>query len=308
MKVADFGIARAMNAPTESNLTQAGSVMGTATYFSPEQAQGAQPDPRSDLYSLGIVLYEMVCGRPPFSGENPVSIAYKQVHEQPQPLNQLVADVPKSFEAIVAKLLAKKPEIRYPTAEAVRDDLRRFRNGEPVLALASAMGAAPATTAVPRAAAPAATVGLPRTTAMPGTGQRPPTRPPTAAQRQQSDGRGGMYAVIGFLALIALVVGGIVHLAGKTQQEAIDYLNGQGLVLNSAIVTENNPDVEAGKVIRTDPAAGTQVNQGDVITLVISAGVNQVAILPVTKGSPRPTPPPTSPPTPTSSSSRLPKR
>ena len=71
-------------------------------------------------------------------------------------------------------------------------------------------------------------------------------------------------------------------LAGKTQQEAIDYLNGQGLVLNSAIVTENNPDVEAGKVIRTDPAAGTQVNQGDVITLVISAGVNQVAIPPVT--------------------------
>ena len=367
VKVADFGIARAMNAPTESNLTQAGSVMGTATDFSPEQAQGATPDPRSDLYSLGIVLYEMVGGRPPFSGENPVSIAYKQVHEQPQPLNQLVADVPKSFEAIVAKLLAKKPEIRYPTAEAVRDDLRRFRNGEPVLALASAMGAAPATTAVPRAAAPAATVGLPRTTAMPGTGQRPPTRPPTAAQRQQSDGRGGMYAVIGFLALIALVVGGIVlfnalakdkqpsefampdvanqvleagsqalvdaglqlnapvieenpafaegtitrtdpvagttvlrgqvvtvfynpvktsfaldDLAGKTQQEAIDYLNGQGLVLNSAIVTENNPDVEAGKVIRTDPAAGTQVNQGDVITLVISAGVNQVAIPPVT--------------------------
>lgn len=366
VKVADFGIARAMNAPTESNLTQAGSVMGTATYFSPEQAQGATPDPRSDLYSLGIVLYEMVGGRPPFSGENPVSIAYKQVHEQPQPLNQLVADVPKSFEAIVAKLLAKKPEIRYPTAEALRDDLRRFRNGEPVLALASAMGAAPATTAVPRAAA-AATVGLPRTAAMPGTAQRPAARPPTAAQRRQSDGRGGMYAVIGFLALIALVVGGIVlfntlakdkqpsefampdvtnqvldagsqalvdaglqlnapvieenpafaegtitrtdpvagttvlrgqvvtvfynpvktsfaldDLAGKTQQEAIDYLNGQGLVLNSAIVTENNPDVEAGKLIRTDPAAGTQVNQGDVITLVISAGVNQVAIPPVT--------------------------
>ena len=71
VKVADFGIARAMNVPTESNLTQAGAVMGTATYFSPEQAQGAQPDPRSDLYSLGIVLYEMVAGRPPFTGENP---------------------------------------------------------------------------------------------------------------------------------------------------------------------------------------------------------------------------------------------
>ena len=115
VKVADFGIARAMNAPTETNLTQVGAVMGTATYFSPEQAQGAQPDPRSDLYSLGIVMYEMVAGRPPFTGENPVSIAYKQVHDAPQPLNQIVADVPRPYEAIVAKLLAKNPEMRYPT-------------------------------------------------------------------------------------------------------------------------------------------------------------------------------------------------
>ena len=141
VKVADFGIARALNAPTESNLTQVGSVMGTATYFSPEQAQGAQPDPRSDLYSLGIVMYEMVAGKPPFTGENPVSIAYKQVHDAPQPLVQIVADVPRSFEAIVAKLLAKDPKLRYPSSAALRDDLRRFRNDEPVQALAAAQGA-----------------------------------------------------------------------------------------------------------------------------------------------------------------------
>ena len=368
VKVADFGIARAMNAPTESNLTQAGSVMGTATYFSPEQAQGANPDPRSDLYSLGIVLYEMVAGRPPFSGENPVSIAYKQVHEQPQPLNQLVADVPKPFEAIVAKLLAKKPEIRYPTAEAVRDDLRRFRNGEPVQALANAMGAAAGTTAMARTAVPAATVGLPRTTAMPGTaGTGAVPRTALVQHPQQPEGRGGMYAVIGFLALIALVVGGLVlfnalskdtapsefampdvtgallevgsavltdkglqlnpaqvdpappvdwpegtitrtdpvfgvsvqrgqavtvfyvpvrtpfaldDLSGKTQQEAVDYLNTKGLVLNPTL-TEDNPTVEAGKVIRTDPPTGTQVRQGDAVTLVISAGANQVAVPPI---------------------------
>ena len=372
VKVADFGIARAMNAPTESNLTQAGSVMGTATYFSPEQAQGAQPDPRSDLYSLGIVLYEMVAGRPPFSGENPVSIAYKQVHEMPQPLNQLVADVPKSFEAIVAKLLAKKPEIRYPTAEAVRDDLRRFRNGEPVQALASAMGPAPAV-AQPRTVPPTATVGLPRTTAMAGVPGMPGTgaMPRTAAQAQQyqqpqqyddGGGRGGMYAVIAFLALIALVVGGIVlfnalskdkqpanftmpnvvgssleegtkvlsdkglqvnpiiadpvdpafpdgsivrtnpvaespvqrdalvevyynpiktpfaleEMAGKDQQEAYDLLSGQGLIVT--VITEPSTEVEAGKVIRTEPAAGTQVKQGDAITLVVSAKPNQVSV------------------------------
>ena len=136
VKVADFGIARALNAPTESNLTQAGAVMGTATYFSPEQAQGAQPDPRSDLYSLGVVMYEMIAGRPPFTGDNPVGIAYRQVHDYPTPLNQLVADVPRPFEAIVAKLLAKDPAVRYSTADALREDLRRFRMGERPVALA----------------------------------------------------------------------------------------------------------------------------------------------------------------------------
>jgi serine/threonine-protein kinase len=364
VKVADFGIARAMNAPTESNLTQAGSVMGTATYFSPEQAQGAQPDPRSDLYSLGIVLYEMVAGRPPFNGENPVSIAYKQVHENPQPLNQIVADVPKPFEAIVAKLLAKKPELRYPSAEAVRDDLRRYRNGEPVMALAAVAGAAAAaapraaaattaTTAMPRQAGPSATAAMPRTTSV--AAQPPP------ADRSNT----GLYAVIGFLALIALIAGGIVlfnvlskdstpsnfampnvvgqpldagsktltdaglqvnlkpdnnaavskgaitktspvanvqvkkdqvvdvyynpvdtpfaldDVSGLTQQAATDKLVGLGLTVNPTPVTENNPNLIAGSVIRTQPAAGQQVKQGDTITLVVSAGPNQVSIPPV---------------------------
>ena len=113
VKVADFGIARALNSSTESQLTQAGAVMGTATYFSPEQAQGAQPDPRSDLYSLGIVMYEMAAGRPPFGGDNPVSIAYKQVHDYPTPLNQVVLDIPRPYEAIIAKLLTKDPAVRY---------------------------------------------------------------------------------------------------------------------------------------------------------------------------------------------------
>ena len=139
LKVADFGIARALGSAADSNLTQVGAVMGPAAYLSPEQAQGGQPDPRSDLYSLGIVLYEMVGGRVPFSGDNPVSIAYKQVHEAPLPLNQLASDVPRAFEAIVARLLAKDPDLRYATAEAVRDDLRRFRDGIPVQALADAI-------------------------------------------------------------------------------------------------------------------------------------------------------------------------
>ena len=140
VKVADFGIARALNSSTESQLTQAGAVMGTATYFSPEQAQGAQPDPRSDLYSLGIVMYEMAAGRPPFGGDNPVSIAYKQVHDYPTPLNQVVLDIPRPYEAIIAKLLTKDPAVRYSSADALREDLRRFRNGERPVALESARG------------------------------------------------------------------------------------------------------------------------------------------------------------------------
>jgi len=363
VKVADFGIARALNAPTESSLTQAGSVMGTATYFSPEQAQGAQPDPRSDLYSLGIVLYEMVAGRPPFSGENPVSIAYKQVHENPQPLNQLVADVPKPFEAIVAKLLAKKPEVRYQTAEDVRDDLRRFRNGEPVQAMAAVLGAAAAV--APRPPQVAATTAMARTTGpLPGvtTAMGRTAVQPQQYQSQRKD-RTGMYVVVGFLALIALVAGAIVlfnvlakdtptdfampnvvgvtleegiktlqdaglvpnpveepnpavaagtigrtepiadtlvkkgqtvdvfftaavapfvldDMAGKTQADASAALQLLGLTIDPTIITENNPDVPQGSVIRTDPAAGSTMQQGDTIKLIVSAGPNQVAIPP----------------------------
>jgi serine/threonine-protein kinase len=238
VKVADFGIARAMNSAADSNLTQVGLVMGTATYFSPEQAQGAQPDPRSDLYSLGIVLYEMVGGKPPFSGDNPVSIAYKQVHEAPQPLNQIAPDVPKPFEAIVAKLLAKNPAHRYPDGEALRDDLRRFRNGEPVRALAEMMGAAGAaaagaavaagaagaagavkpsqpkqpivvgtTASVPVSIAdPSATALMPRTQGVPG---QYPTGSNEAVYYDPPPRR-GWYGIAAFVAVVLLIIGGFV--------------------------------------------------------------------------------------------------
>ena len=250
VKVADFGIARAMNSATESNLTQVGSVMGTASYFSPEQAQGAQPDPRSDLYSLGIVMYEMVAGKPPFTGENPVSIAYKQVHDQPTPLNQIVDGVPRPFEAIVAKLLAKDPKLRYPSAHALRDDLRRFRNGEQVQALvaAAARPGTPARTTADRRrrrrADPAGrhdpdrrATHVARAPSRPPTRRSPAHRPaampqqpgpdltayppgasPEARYYQDHNSRTGWYALAAFIALIALVAGGVLLYQGLTKE------------------------------------------------------------------------------------------
>lgn len=140
VKVADFGIARALGSAVEEGLTQTGSVMGTATYLSPEQAQGSQPDPRSDIYSLGVVMYEMVAGRAPFIGDNAVGIAYQQVHGVPPAPSEFVSDVPREFEAIVAKCMAKSADRRYGNANALRDDLRRFNAGEEVVALTDVRG------------------------------------------------------------------------------------------------------------------------------------------------------------------------
>ena len=301
VKVADFGIARALNAPTESNLTQVGSVMGTATYFSPEQAQGAQPDPRSDLYSLGIVMYEMVAGRPPFTGENPVSIAYKQVHDSPQPLVQIVADVPRSFEAIVAKLLAKDPKMRYPSAAALRDDLRRFRNDEPVQALAAATAragaagagllagaAAGATTVNPTVAPTGMIPGVaPRSDSVPSTGMveagYPTGASADAMYYDTNPSRTGWYALGAFVALILLVVGGVLLFqalggddtsAEPTQFVLDDYTNKPLEEVTADLTAKNirfvtTPEesslVAVNFVVRTDPPAGTLILKDDTV-------------------------------------------
>ena len=293
VKVADFGIARALNAPTEANLTQVGSVMGTATYFSPEQAQGAQPDPRSDLYSLGIVMYEMVAGKPPFTGENPVSIAYKQVHDSPQPLVQIVADVPRSFEAIVAKLLAKDPKLRYPSGTALRDDLRRFRNDEPVQALAAVQGAQNRAATVAGATVGATTVNpttaptgmMPESTArstnVPSNGMMEagyPTGASSDALYYDTNGsRTGWYALGAFVALILLVIGGVLLFqalsnddgGGEAEQFVLDDYTGKPLPevttdltaknIRFTPIAEENNLVPANFVHRTDPIAGTLI-------------------------------------------------
>src|SRR5580698_8011941 len=156
VKVTDFGIARAVN--TEESLTQTGAVMGTAAYFSPEQAEGKGVDARSDIYSLGVVLYEMAVGKPPFTGDSPVAVASKHVRDQPVLPREANPAVPAALEAIIMKALSKSPDDRYPTAEEMRADLLRFADGRPVeagdpgatgvVAATSAMAAVGATQAV----------------------------------------------------------------------------------------------------------------------------------------------------------------
>ncbi len=148
VKVADFGIARAIG--QSETVTQTGLVMGTATYFSPEQAQGLGVDGRSDVYALGVVLYEMVTGRPPFTADTPVAIAYKHVSETAALPSEIEPRVPRDLEAIIMQAMAKQPQARYATAQDLHDDLERFMRGQPVLA-----------------APPTVTTGVAQTTAVP---------------------------------------------------------------------------------------------------------------------------------------------
>ena len=132
VKVTDFGIARVTT--TADTVAQTAAIMGTAAYLSPEQAQGLPNDGRSDIYSLGCVLYEMVTGRPLFLGDSPVAVASKQVLEQPVPPSRLNPDITADLDAVILRTLAKNPANRYQSADEMRADLERAKRGLPVLA------------------------------------------------------------------------------------------------------------------------------------------------------------------------------
>ncbi|QKG23662.1 Stk1 family PASTA domain-containing Ser/Thr kinase [Actinomadura verrucosospora] len=150
VKVMDFGIARAM-ADSASTMTQTAQVIGTAQYLSPEQAQAKRVDARSDIYSTGCVLYELLTGRPPFTGDSPVAIAYQHVREEPVPPSQVDPQIPQWADAMVLKAMAKDPDHRYQNATEFRQEIQRVLQGQPVASTAAStmlMGAQPQGTQV----------------------------------------------------------------------------------------------------------------------------------------------------------------
>ena len=286
VKVMDFGIARAKN----SVMTQTSSVLGTAHYISPEQAQGKELTATSDIYSLGIVLYEASTGKLPFDGPDAVSVAMKQVNDYPTPPREINPDLDPAFEAIIMKAMAKNPSERFATAQDMRHALNDYLAGRPV-ALGGFTGAETAVMG-------GAVVPLP----IDGTAVMPAMGGTNAA----SNGNGGknyrssngkkksskkaVAIVIGVIAALALIgglafalMGGfgsgepVPDVTGKTVDEATLVLQNAGFELGTTS-TKYDDGVEAGKVISQDPAAEAKREKGTKVNLVISQGTEQVAV------------------------------
>jgi eukaryotic-like serine/threonine-protein kinase len=287
IKVMDFGIARAMS-DAQATMTQTAQVIGTAQYLSPEQARGERVDSRSDLYSTGCLLYELLTGRPPFTGDSPVAIAYQHVRENPVPPSRVDPDVPPWADGIVLKAMAKSPADRYQTAADMRADLQRAASGMPV------------------AAAPPTRFDMYPQTQRMGTGtmmagatsQIPPVEDYDYAGRDYdyagSGGRGGTNRrwipwVLGVVLVIA-VVGGVAYylLAGAGKTYAVPLVNGEPVAraqaqiqaqhLRSTLVYRNSNSVKANTVINSNPAEGNNVPANTLVTLFVSKGQAPVAV------------------------------
>ncbi|HUZ41206.1 MAG TPA: Stk1 family PASTA domain-containing Ser/Thr kinase [Acidimicrobiales bacterium] len=283
VKVTDFGIAQAMS--VDDQLAEEGSVMGTATYFSPEQAEGAPVDGRSDIYSLGVVLYEMLAGRPPFIGDSPVEVSVQHVHGTVPPPSEFNSTIPADLQAIVMEALAKSPDRRYQSAEDLRSDLMRFTEGQPVRAAQHdvAFFGFDATRAVSKVAPGEHTKAVPMMTG-----------PRTDVRRRRNNSA----SVIVVVVLLLLAAGGVAYfltqkntpkvtvpdLVGKSESAARFKLSSEGIRVHH-VSEEHSPTVRDGYVISSKPQAGTVLKKGQKVDLVVSLGVQTTPItIPSVKG------------------------
>ncbi|MET7538433.1 Stk1 family PASTA domain-containing Ser/Thr kinase [Streptomyces sp. NPDC058293] len=297
VKVMDFGIARAMG-DSGMTMTQTSAVIGTAQYLSPEQAKGEQVDARSDLYSTGCLLYELLTVRPPFVGDSPVAVAYQHVREEPQPPSVFDSEITPEMDAIVLKALTKDPDYRYQSADEMRADIEACLDGQPVGATA-AMGAV-------------GYGGHPddQQTAMlhpqNGGGQTsmlPPVNPDDGGygyddrpdRRRQNQSKSRTSTILLVLAGILVLVGAILigkwftegsgndtpfaapKFVGKTVPDAKLAAKNTHLTLDAS-KKEPCDKFPKGQICTQSPAAGTDVKKGDTITVTVSTGAPKVAV------------------------------
>ena len=265
-KVTDFGIARA----GDSGMTEAGSILGTAQYLSPEQARGQQVDERSDLYSVGVVMYEMLTGRVPFSGDSAVNVAMQHVNDLPDEPVTLVAGMPASLNQIVLKAMAKEPVHRYGSATEFAADLRAARAGAPVAA-AGFDPEAERTQFVGAATAAGATRLM-----------QPADEPPAGRRR-----RWPLFLVLGLVAALALVgwflFGGLFgdkvevpSVIGLTEKAAVGRLEGAGFKVD--VQQEYSDEFAAGFVARQSPPGGSKMAEGETVDIWVSGGAQTLQL------------------------------
>jgi eukaryotic-like serine/threonine-protein kinase len=273
VKVMDFGIARAI-ADSGNSVTQTAAVIGTAQYLSPEQARGDSVDARSDVYSLGCVLYEILTGEPPFTGDSPVAVAYQHVREDPIPPSKRHEGISADLDAVVLKALAKNPENRYQSAAEMRADLVRVHNGE-------SPEAPKVMTDADRSSLLASTGPMagPRTDPLPRQALDDGDR-----ERGGSIGRWVVAVAVLTVVLIAVVVGfntfggstrdiQVPDVRGQVSADAIAVLQNRGFKTR----TQQKPDstIPPDHVINTDPGANSSVSAGDIVVLNVSTGPEQ---------------------------------
>ncbi|MGH3544905.1 MAG: Stk1 family PASTA domain-containing Ser/Thr kinase [Mycobacteriales bacterium] len=264
VKVMDFGIARALSGVT-STMTQTSAVIGTAQYLSPEQARGEAVDARSDVYSTGCLLYELLAEQPPFTGDNPVAVAYQHVREDPIPPGEISSDVTAVMDAVVLKAMAKNPANRYQSAAEMRTDLLRAAAGRAVGAPA-VLPSAERTTILPRRERPVAAEPL----------DEGPRSKKAVTWALVALGLIAIFVVAAFLTSQLFGDEGrkvsVPNVTGKTQAEAIKTLEAKEFKYQ--LIPDASPPKDKGRVTAQNPGPDEEAERGSKVRITIGKGPN----------------------------------